>query len=498
MSKAISPPGLRLRPFPFFDFQGLDVSRDRTGLDTGKRQALIGCENAHCDWRGQIVKDPGVNRRASPNAVIEHVDFYGRGLVAWAQRDGSGQITLNSDRSHSLPDVFPAGSVVSSTTFNKKLHFAAKGQAIRTYDGAVWTRNSSALQAGPANVAASQRRLICSGIPNKPTEIHFSRADNETAMPEDEPDGSTDVLRGSYLDISNLIGTADEIVGHGPFETNRLAIFTRDQTLVYIINPDLTKWSIDERANVKVGCISHRTIRQANADLLFCARSGVYSLRRSVDNAIQLYSIPLSEKIDLLYRELIARTDDTARISAVWDQDAGQYHIFFPHGAATNVATRLTWTQHPTDPERSKWSTGTFLNARCGAFLGGEMVFGTPGGLFDQRKIEDDTATLHPESTVLTPVLWHGSINEIKESYNLVIHATGQGTIEVEAFNEEGRELDSLTVTIDEPQDDVFPDLPLSRQYTRKFEHRYRGVQLRFTLKGKGLCRIIGFAINVR
>jgi hypothetical protein len=46
--------------------------------------------------------------------------------------------------------------------------------------------------------------------------------------------------------------------------------------------------------------------------------------------------------------------------------------------------------------------------------------------------------------------------------------------------------------------DDKFPDVPLSRQYERKFEHRYRGVQFRFTTRGKGLLKIIGFAVTVR
>jgi hypothetical protein len=46
--------------------------------------------------------------------------------------------------------------------------------------------------------------------------------------------------------------------------------------------------------------------------------------------------------------------------------------------------------------------------------------------------------------------------------------------------------------------DDNFPDVPLQRQYERKFEHRYRGVQFKFTTRGKGLLKIIGFAVTVR
>ena len=58
-----------------------------------------------------------------------------------------------------------------------------------------------------------------------------------------------EVTRAAFIDISNLIGTADEITGLGAFEANRLAVFTKDQTLVYIIDPDFEEWQLDSRAN---------------------------------------------------------------------------------------------------------------------------------------------------------------------------------------------------------------------------------------------------------
>ena len=98
-----------------------------------------------------------------------------------------------------------------------------------------------------------------------------------------------------------------------------------------------------------------------------------------------------------------------------------------------------------------------------------------------------------------TPILWQGAINDIKESYSFILQATGKGELQVEAFDERGRYLSAIQFTITEGGvDDNFPDVPLSRQYERKFEHRYRGVQFRFTTKGKGLLKIIGFAVNVR
>ena len=71
--------------------------------------------------------------------------------------------------------------------------------------------------------------------------------------------------------------------------------------------------------------------------------------------------------------------------------------------------------------------------------------------------------------------------------------------MQVEAFDERGRYLSALQFLIEEDgADDKFPDVPLSRQYERRFEHRYRGVQFRFTTRGKGLLKIIGFAVTIR
>jgi acylphosphatase len=78
------------------------------------------------------------------------------------------------------------------------------------------------------------------------------------------------------------------------------------------------------------------------------------------------------------------------------------------------------------------------------------------------------------------------------------VHATGDGTVEVDAMNEDGKVLQSYVLTIESDEgDDAIPVTTLSQQYERKFEHRYRGLQLRFRLKGKGLVRIVGFAVIV-
>jgi hypothetical protein len=77
--------------------------------------------------------------------------------------------------------------------------------------------------------------------------------------------------------------------------------------------------------------------------------------------------------------------------------------------------------------------------------------------------------------------------------------ASGPGVIQVEARDETGKMLDSWVMEISGEEDDnLFTGVPLSRQYTRKFESRFTGVSFKFKTKSKGLVRIVGFTINLR
>jgi hypothetical protein len=145
-----------------------------------------------------------------------------------------------------------------------------------------------------------------------------------------------------------------------------------------------------------------------------------------------------------------------------------------------------------------KWSTGTFLNARCGAALGGRIVFGSSGGIYDIKKIEEE-AEVHPDMVVKTPVLWHGSFTDTKSVHAVLIQATGNGTALLEVTDDMEQVIHSDTFEISDSGDDNnYPDVPLSRQYERKFAGRYRGAQYKLTVSGKGICRIIGFGVILR
>jgi len=491
----LSPAGVKIKAYPYEEFQGIDLSRDKGSLDTGQKQHLLQLRDGYSDWRGMIVRDPGVKPRVQGIGYVKHVAFFGRDLIAWAQKDGGGT-SLISERGHKLDEIFPRNDAVASTVFNNRAIFMCRDQSMQQYDGQSFRVIDAGSQPRPAFGVAIQRRLAIAGMSANRTRIDISRVDRENVFADDEDPGSADVTKAGDIDVVNIIGTADEITGLGVFELNRLAVFTNDRTLVYEISPDIEEWQIDDKANINVGCLSHNTIASANSDLFFCSRDGVHSVRRSDTNGITIFSVPMSNKVRNLYREYVRSVPDSSLINAAFDQDLQQYHVFFPF---TDLIThRLTLTLTPVRDAEPRWSTGTYLNATCMTALGGMVLLGTPGGIWE-RLDQEDSGKFMPEMVVTTPILWQGSINDIKEGHSFVMQATGTGAVQVEAFDEKGRYLSSLQLLVDDTgSDDNFPDVPLSRQYERRFEHRYRGVQFRFTSKGNGPLKIIGFAVTVR
>lgn len=502
MSSAIqSPSGKKLKTFAYENFQGLDTSRDITSLDTGKDQHMAKINNATSDWRGQMVRDASCKFRGGEYKV-NHVRFFGAGEICWVEQTGAGQ-NLVSEREHRLDEVYIASADVTSTVFNQTVIFASRANPLYRYDGINFERNQSpaADKLRPAYCTSVQRRLAVAGIPGRETQVHLTRVDQDEIFPEDEDPTSVNTLRAGFIDVANLLGTADQITGLGTFEQNRLVVFTADKAIIYRIDPDIDRWVVDDNANINIGCASHNSIANAGTDLLFCSRSGIHSIKRSEDNGILVYSYSLSDKIDLLYRELFNSVPDKERISAVFDQDTAQYHIFFPQ-SGDQICKRLTLAMNPEGGQPvPKFNTGDFLNARCGAFLGGSLVLGTSGGVYDVLEVEDEDAeAFTPEMEVVTPFLWHGSLTETKETHSIIIQATGKGVILVDASDLEGRIIGSLRIEVDATSDDnAFEDVPLSKQYERKWSHRYKAAQYRIRSEGGGgLLRIIGFAVTVR
>ena len=97
MSTTYAPSGVKVKVYPYEDFQGIDASRDVGALDTGKKQHMFRIQDGYADWRGTMVRDPGAISRTETNKYIKHVNFFGRDLAVWAQVDGGGT-TLKSER----------------------------------------------------------------------------------------------------------------------------------------------------------------------------------------------------------------------------------------------------------------------------------------------------------------------------------------------------------------------------------------------------------------
>ena len=303
MASTKSPHGVDTKVVAYENFMGLDTSRDRVNQDTQQEQHLSLIENATCDWRGQIVRDPSASFKEGMNKV-KHVRHFGENELAWAEQTGAG-IDLTTSRDHTKAGVYPTNATVTSTIFNQQAHFFVRALPAHFYDGVLWKVNSSPALAtlNPQFATTVQRRLAVAGIAGKETQVHLSRVDNGQIFPDDEDPDSTDVLRAGFIDVGNQIGSADKITGLSSFEQDKLVIFTADRALIYGIDPSILLWQIDTRTNIHIGCISHNTIVSAGTDVLFCSRSGVHSIQRSTENGILVFSSSMSDKIDLLYRE---------------------------------------------------------------------------------------------------------------------------------------------------------------------------------------------------
>lgn|GEM_PF-1687120 len=504
MSSTRSPRGFPEKPSSYDGFMGLDDSRARTAMETGQQQHLAAINNAYCDWRGQIVNEPSIQKRAG-DFPVHHMRWFAPTLLCWAEKRGDG-VWFNNDEGHEVDPGWPTTAIPSSVIFNRKAFFLAAGLQPYVYDGSKWeaAQSNSLTLFRPAYAVAVQRRLCVAGAAGRDTIVDISRVDNDQIFSDEEPSDSENVLRAGYIDVGNLLGTADRITGLGSFEQNRIAIFTQDRCLVYQIDPDINNWQIEDRTNIQIGCVSHNSIVQAGTDLLFCSRSGIHSIRRSAENGITVFSHSMSDKVSVTYRSLLASVDDYQQITGVWDRDARQYRVYFPlkNGEVRALVMTLTPTDEMLQSGRGepipKWSTASGLNTITAASLGGVMAVGTKGGTYDVLEQESEDG-VSPEITFETPILWHGALDDTKEVSALIVQASGKAEMTINAYSEDGRDLGSIYLEVDETDDDnKFPDVALRRQYQLKFERRYRGLQLRFTIKSKGLFRLSGFAVVLR
>jgi len=476
-----APIAIKTNDSAYYGFRGIDRSHDITAMETKEEQHFWNLENCTVDYRGQLKRDPANYLYSDQTRFpITAIRFYSREGLVFAEED-SATVNLVSDRGDRKQEAYAKGSIVHMTNYGGKAHIFSNASQMQTYDGFDFV--ASTASATPAFGVPIQRRLCIAGFPDQPTLMQLSRVDDPKIFIAEETD-TTSSARAGFIDIADLIGTADEITGLGTFEANRLAVFTNDQTLVYIIDPDHDNWTLDSRANLRVGCVAHGTIVNAGSDLLFCSRRGIHSIMRSEQNGITIAEASLSEQIEPLYRELVKTTPDKKAIKAVYDSDTQTYHVFFPRRGG-NQTKRLSMSFRQ-GYEAVNFQLGDTLYPRCGDFLGGRLMIGTSDGVYDttDRTFEIDTGTADLRRSQMiadTPVLWLGDFMATKRAHTFIVQASGKGRFFVDAFDEDGTDMASMEINLDRIEGDVmWGDAPLKSDYTFPFNHVFRGVMLRF------------------
>lgn len=487
----------------FQNFTGIDRSRSIIALERPESQPLWECEGAICDYRGIIVREPELVRRKDTQRV-DSLTFYSKDNIVYAESNGS-HVSLNTDRNHRVTNAYPEGSVVSFEVFRGNLVAMSPYQPMYLYDGAEWKQSNIDLK--PAFGTTAQGRFFVAGMPDRPREVISSRLADITIFADNDESAESDARKAGFIDISNQISTSAEITGIGSFESNRLAIFTEDQVVIYVVDTDYRNWRVDDKSKVKIGCISGRSVVEVGTDLAFCSRHGVHMLQRSRDNGITVVPLTLSENIEKLYKSLLKTVPNPALINSCYDQDEGSLHIFFPQRAA-DESIRLTY-HFRGGYENAKWSMSRTVGARCGEVQAGRFVLGGYSGLWNVQD-RSFTSGIYEQGDKLvpayrapmrisTPILWMGDILNEKQSLTIALQAVGTGDIIFRIYDQEGRKVTESTVTLQAPEGetDEFPFRALERTYTLRFQSRFKGLLLEIESLDDGDIEIISFALEL-
>ena len=485
----------------YYQFDGMDQSRDIRALDIGKGQPFWKLENCHTNWRGEIERDPAIRKRlGSGDRRVQRTKFYERDAAMIVEEDGDG-VHLRSGRGFLKEKQYPVGTSVSLTNFDNQLHLMAREHSMLRFDGSSLVQSAATIK--PAFGTPITERLAVAGMSTYPREVHVSAVGNSDIMPLNNSFSSTNVLRPATINVARLIDSADSITGLGSFAVDRLAILTQDQAIVYRMGVSVDDWNIDNTANVQLGCVAANTIQRVGQDLFFCSRQGVHSLSRNEDNGLTIRPLTLSDKIEDLYQSMIREIVDVDLMSAIYDQENYDYHIFFPTKNADasmvmTVNTRLGY-------ENLRWSTRTTNLMRCGDVLGGQFIVGARNGLYNvQDRVffsalnDEEQPEERGQMVIETPILWHGDIIKEKRVSGLVIQASGTAQITVEVYND----TDILLATFSERIEAIdnapaFSGKTLAEEYKLPLNAIYRGVRLVIKTEDDGDCNIVAIGFDI-
>jgi len=497
-----SPRAVKERPIAYENFIGLETIRARNNQDTGKRQPLAVLSNGYADPIGQIVRDPGVTRIQS-GVNIAHAKHYDLFSLLWFERLSDG-LYPRSTTGAQAPTFFTAGASPSSVHFGDILYTFAQGETPVAFNGTAFevlpATKPLSNRLRPAFATTVASRLVVGGMPQYPNVIEISRVNDVNFFSEEEAKDSENVLRGFKIDLGNQLKNNERITGLATFENDKLIIFTTSRGLIYRTGENIEDWGIESRTSISAGCISHNTIQEANGDVLYCSRTGVQTVRRSRENGVMIYSLPLSFPITTLYRELVRGVSDIKDISAAFDADESQYHVFFPFEGA--ISRRLTLTLDPTDLDSSgTWSLSeSFLSTTCGDYADGSLIYGTPDGLFQVAKVEEETAGKFPDLSIETPDLFLGSFTDHKSLAGLVLSCAGKSYLNLELIDAVTGKVIWSRYNVEAEPGTAIADArgtPLNHNRRVPVNVRTTACRLRVKACGTGQFRFAGFALIV-
>lgn len=508
MTDIIGNPLIRTKWRPYTSFAGINRSRDISALEIDyqnpRPQPFWVINNASISLQGRLDRDPFLYRRNTDADLrsVESIRLMTGGDAVWVEADDQGKNIVTS-RNEKIDYAYELNDAVSMARVKGQVFIMSSGYQMKIFNGVSFADSQAPVH--PGFGVYIQGRLFVAGLPNKPSEVHASRAGDLSVFPDNENPSSAATAKAAFLQIQDAVSSSGEIVALGGFEGDRLAVFTSDQTVVYKVSPDYSQWSIDSRAVLEIGCLGQKSVVKIGQDLVFCSRYGVHVLSRSDANGLTILPLFLSDDIVDLYKSLVKVTEDVSLISSFFDADERTLHVFFPNNKTGSIRLSVRIKQ---DYQNLNWSTATFKDMRCGDSLAGDIVFGTGDGVWstDDRVIDMSERIIastgeRPELTATTPVLWHGNMFDDKRSEALLLHVVGSGTLSVTAYDDQGNEMQSISeqISYGVDQDDNPPQgVPLGFEYRVTFRQTYRGLVLNFESGDDGDIGIIGFAVELK
>jgi len=484
-----------------------DVSALEVTPGSGQQQPFWELDNCFVEMSAMVEREAGLYKRtlSVDPANVDQVKFFSSGRLCWIESDGAG-MSLAADTGARADQVYALEETPTLVRGNGAVYAMCSGYDMYEFDGVNW--NTSTAPVLPGFGVYAKNRLWVAGLPDKPLEVHASRAGSYNIFTENENPESTAKTKAAFIDISEVVGTSDEIVALGTFDGDRLAIFLKNKTIIYKISEDYDLWVLDVRSTMEIGALSPRAICSAGQDLLFGTRSGIHRLSRSDVNGLTVQQRPITRSIKKLYRKLVKDTINPLQISSFFDTDDLALHFFFPRYAGECI--RLT--AYVDDSfELINWSTGSFMKSSCGDALGGDLAFGTFQDGFwvpDNRVINYasitnlDVGPTRAKMRAVTPMLWLGNMYEEKETNSILLHASGTGKIAISAANDDGDTIFTKLIEISPTDgDDTSPSgVPLVDEYRIPFRYKIRGLTLTIETEDEdvGDVHLIGFAVELK